>query len=47
MSILERELKSTMIFGENEYGETKFAEIDNLFLKDFERAFMNYFTTWI
>jgi len=47
MSVLERSLKSTINFGEIEYGEAKFAEIDNPILEEFERALMDYFTTWI
>ena len=47
MAILEKELKSTVTFGEIEYGETKFAEIDNPLLEEYERAFRDYFKTWI
>ena len=47
MAILEKELTSTVSFGEIKYGETKFAEIDNPFLEEYEKALMNYFKTWI
>ena len=47
MSILEKELGSIVIFGEIKYGETKFAEIDNPLLEDYERALKDYFKTWI
>ncbi len=45
MSILELELISN--FGEIKYGETKFAEIENSLLEDYERAFRDYFKNWI
>ena len=47
MTILESELESATNFGEIEYGESKFAEIDNPLLEDYERAFRDYFKTWI
>ena len=47
MAILEKELKSTVKFGEIEYGETRFAEIDNPFLREYEKALREYFKNWI
>ena len=47
MTILEIELESATNLGEIEYGELKFAEIDNPLLEDYERAFRDYFKNWI
>lgn len=47
MLILERELESTKTFEAIYYGETKFAEINNPLLEEYEKKFIVYFTTWI
>ena len=47
MAILEKEVKSTETYGEIEYGETRFAEIDNFLLEEYENAFRDYFRAWI
>ncbi len=47
MAILELESEFTSNFGEIEYGEINFAEIDNPLLEDYERAFKDYFKNWI
>ena len=43
MAILENEIKSAEIYGEIEYGENRFAEIDNPLLEEYEKAFRDYF----
>lgn len=47
MSVLEKELEPVISFGDIEYGEKKFAEIDNPLLKEYERAFRDYFKNWL